>query len=115
MSMNSSLLTLFLFVFITVPIVLFINYLVTPSHRFAVFDLNGTIEIYTRDLTEQKLDKSTFVQKERQFKFILNKVLTDYSNQNKVIILMEPVVIKGAPNITIPLQKKISLEISRLQ
>ncbi|MCD9524165.1 hypothetical protein GLP14_15235 [Photobacterium carnosum] len=114
MTINVSLPTLVLSVALSVPTTLIINHLVNPPPRFAVFDLKGTVQTYSKDLAEQGLDDSTLTLKTRQFSMMLDTVLTRYSHQNKVILLVEPAVIKGAPNVTQPLQKEVSLALSRL-
>lgn len=114
MFINSHLSTLILSITLSIPTTLIINHLVNPQPQFAVFDFNGTINSYNKDLTDQNIDKDTLMLKNRQFNFILSTVLSDYIRQNNVILLMEPAAIKGAPNVTNHLQRKISLAISRL-
>ena len=114
MTINVSLPTLVLSVALSIPTTLIINHLVNPPPRFAVFDLKGTVQAYSKDLAEQGLDEGTLTVKTRQFSDILNRKLTNYSIRNNVILLVEPAVIHGVPNVTRPLQKEISLALSRL-
>ncbi|MEC6816851.1 TrbI F-type domain-containing protein [Photobacterium toruni] len=114
MTINVSLPTLVLSVALSIPTTLIINHLVNPPPRFAVFDLKGTVQAYSKDLAERGLDDSTLTLKTRQFSVMLDAVLTSYSHQNNVTLLVEPAVIKGAPNVTRPLQKEISQALSRL-
>lgn len=114
MTINVSLPTLVLSVALSIPTTLIINHLVNPPPRFAVFDLKGTVQAYSKDLAEQGLDDGTLTVKTRQFSDILNRKLTNYSIRNNVILLVEPAVIKGAPNVTLPLQKEVSRAIARL-
>ena len=114
MTINVSLPTLVLSVALSVPIALIINHLVNPPLRIAVFDLKGTVQSYSKDLAEQGLDEGTLTVKTRQFSVILNRKLTNYSIRNNVILLVEPAVIHGVPNVTLPLQKEVSRAIARL-
>ena len=114
MTINVSLPTLVLSVALSIPTTLIINHLVNPPPRFAVFDLKGTVQAYSKDLAEQGLDEGTLTVKTRQFSVMLDAVLTRYSHQNNVILLVEPAVIKGTPNVTQSLQKEVSRAIARL-
>lgn len=109
-----SLPTLVLSVLLSVPTTLIVNHLLNPPTRFAVFDLKGTVKAHSKDLAEQHLNEDELVLKTRQFSAVLQNVMTRYSEQNKVILLVEPAVIKGAYNATPAIQKEVATTILRL-
>ena len=77
--------------------------------KFVSFDMKETVDIFSRQVVEQKNSEQTVQSLTVKFNKSMQSVLGDYSKNNHVIILVKPAVIEGAQDVTPELQRKIAM------
>ena len=77
--------------------------------KFVTFDMKDTVDIFSRQVVEQKNSEQAVQSLTVKFNKSMQKVLGDYSQSHHVVILVKPAVIEGAQDVTPELQRKIAM------
>lgn len=91
------------------PLVILTSFYSAPTKKnIVIFDKDEVISQFIRQLAEVKATESQVEQATRRFNLILNQILVDTAQQNKVIILKTSEVLGGGVDITDEVRTKLT-------
>lgn len=72
------------------------------------FDMKGTVDQFTAQVTEQTLDEAGLKALTGRFMASLSGTLEDWQRRNNALILVSPAVVGGAEDITPAIQREVA-------
>lgn len=72
------------------------------------FDMKGTLDQFLAQSASQSLTEAQSMQLAERFSAALDASLNDYQHAHQALILVSPSVVRGAPDITLTIQRDIA-------
>ena len=72
------------------------------------FDMKGTLDQFLTQSASQSLTEAQSMQLAERFSAALDASLNDYQHAHQALILVSPSVVRGAPDITLTIQRDIA-------
>ena len=69
------------------------------------FDLKGTVKTYSQQLAKKQFSQAQEAQLSAQFSQALTQTIHAYAESHQVVVLVQPAVIAGAPDVTREIQE----------
>lgn len=79
-----------------------------PQPAIVAFDMKGTLDQFLAQSASQSLTEAQSMQLAERFSAALDASLNDYQHAHQALILVSPSVVRGAPDITLTIQRDIA-------
>ena len=79
-----------------------------PQPAIVAFDMKGTLDQFLTQSASQSLTEAQSMQLAERFSAALDASLNDYQHAHQALILVSPSVVRGAPDITLTIQRDIA-------
>lgn len=79
-----------------------------PQPAIVAFDMKGTLDQFLTQSASQSLTEAQSMQLAERFSAALDASLNDYQRAHQALILVSPSVVRGAPDITLTIQRDIA-------
>lgn len=79
-----------------------------PQPAIVAFDMKGTLDQFLTQSASQSLTEAQSMKLAERFSAALDASLNDYQHAHQALILVSPSVVRGAPDITLTIQRDIA-------